>query len=145
MAAQDCVRKTGAPNIVAMKKKASTAIALGDILYVDSSGFVLPADASSTGNDTIGVAQEAIASTDADYAVAREIAVDAFQKGNEGERWVLVVGTGTPSQTMVGEAHDLASGGTADLVATTTKVIKVHRIIDSTHVEVSFLNTGDLA
>ncbi len=141
----DCQRISGEPRIRGYKKKASTAIAQGDILYLDTSGFVLPADASSGGNAIVGVSMETVLSTDADYAVAREIAVDVAEKGGNGDRFLLEVGTGTPAQTHVGEAHDLTSAGKADLDATTTKVIFVQKIRSATLIEVSFLNTGDPA
>lgn len=138
-------RINGEINIQPYKKKASTAINIGDALYVDTDGFVLPADASSTGNAIVGISQETIAATDTDYASTRDIAVDVVDKGGDEDRFLAVVGTGTAAQTNVGEAHDLTSSGQVDLNATTTLVVKVERFIDTTHVIVSFLNTGDLS
>ena len=46
---------------------------------------------------------------------------------------------------IIREAHDLTSSGTVDVSATTTKVVKVQKVRSATQVEVSFLNTGDLA
>lgn len=141
----NCQRILGEPNIRPYKKKASQAIAYGAIVALDSSGFVIPAIDSTTGNDIIGISMETIATTDADYAVARDMAVDVVEKGGETDRFLAVVGTGTAAQTNVGEAHDLTSAGTVDVNATTTKAVKVERFISTTLVHISFLNTGDPA
>lgn len=141
----DCQRINGEPTIQPYKKKASTAFAQGDIVAIDSNGFLIPAVAATTGNDIVGICMETVLSTDADYAGTREIAVDVVQKGGDMDRFLAIVGAGTPAQTQVGEAHDLDANGQIDLTATTTKVVKVERIISSTLVWVSFLNTGDLA
>lgn len=141
-------RMRGNPNIRSYPKKASTAISMGQVVAVDSNGFLIPATASTTGNDIVGIAMETIATTDSDYTSTRDVAVDVPDKGGDTDRFRALVGTGTPAlQTHVGEAHDL-DGSTppaVDVSATTTKVVKIERLIDATHVEVSFLNTGDLA
>lgn len=140
-------RVRGEPNIKPYAKKASTAISMGQVVAIDSNGFLIPATASSTGNDIVGIAMETIATTDSDYTSTRDVAVDVVAKGGDADRFLAVVGTGTAAQTNVGEAHDL-DGSTppaVDVNATTTKVLKVERFISTTLVEVSFLNTGDLA
>jgi hypothetical protein len=70
------VRKNGAPKISnTFIKKASTAIAIGDLLTVEAAtGHLIPATAATT--NVKGIAQERIASTDDDYATARNIYVD---------------------------------------------------------------------
>ena len=145
MALPNFERISGEPKIRSYSKKASTAFAQGDVMYVDSNGYLDKAGASTTGNDIVGVSMETVLSTDADYAGTRPVAVDTVEKGSEDDRFLATVGTGTAAQTNVGEAHDLKSDGTVDVNATTTKVVKVQRFRSTTQVEVSFLNTGDLA
>lgn len=140
-------RVRGNPNIRSYAKKASTAISMGQVVAIDSNGFLIPATASTTGNDIVGIAMETIATTDSDYTSTRDVAVDVVEKGGEEDVFEAVVGTGTAAQTTVGEAHDL-DGSTppqVDQSATTTKVLKVVRFITATKVWVCFLNTGDLA
>lgn len=135
----------GEPEIHPYNKKASTAFNQGDVMYVDSNGFLDKAGSSTTGNDIVGISMETVASTDSDYSGTRPVAVDVVEKGSEDDRFLATVGTGSAAQTNVGEAHDLKSDGTVDVTATTTKVVKVQRVRSATQVEVSFLNTGDLA
>lgn len=140
-------RSRGEARIRSYAKKASTAIAMGQVVAIDSNGFLIPATASTTGNDIVGIAMETIASTDGDYTSTRDVAVDVVEKGGDGDRFLAIIGTGTGAQTQVGEAHDLDASTPpgVDVSATTTKVLKVERFISTTLVEVSFLNTGDLA
>lgn len=139
MAIPNCVRDESESNIKPMKKKVSTALAVGDILIVDSNGFVDKAVAASAASVIVGICMQPVAATDADYAVATPIAVDVFRKNNNGDTYRLQVETGTPAQTQVGETHDLTTAGKADLNATTTNVYKVQRILSSTEVLVTFV------
>lgn len=131
-------RYSGDSNIHPYKKKASTAFNIGDAVFLDSSGFLDKAAAATTADSIIGVIQETIASTDTDYAVARDVSVDVARKGDNGDWFTAVVGTGTAAQTSVGEEHDLGSDGTVDLNATSILCVKVERFIDAATVIVSF-------
>lgn len=131
-------RTKSEPNIQSYVKKASTAFNLGDAVFIDSNGFLDKAVAATTPSDIIGVIQETIASTDSDYATARDVAVDVAEKGDNGDWFIAAVGAGTPAQTNVGEAHDLDSAGKVDLTGTTYKAVKVQRIISASFVIVSF-------
>lgn len=131
-------RQRSQPNIQYYTKKASTVMNFGDAVFIDSSGFLDKAGATTAAETIVGVVQETILATDADYATARPIAVDVAEKGDNGDWFKAVVGTGTPAQTNVGEVHDLKSDGTVDLNATSYKVVKVQAIISSTLVMVSF-------
>jgi hypothetical protein len=138
-------RISGESKIRPYNKKASTAFNQGDVMFVDSNGFLDKAGATTTGNDIVGISMETVASTDSDYAGTRAVAVDVCDKGGDDDRFLATVGTGNAAQTTVGEAHDLKSDGTVDVSASTTKVVKVERFRSATQVEVAFLNTGDLA
>lgn len=69
------IRKSGKPNITGdYIKKASQAITRNSVVCLDANGFLIPATAVTT--NVKGIAQEAIASTDTDYATARNTYVD---------------------------------------------------------------------
>lgn len=131
-------RKNGEPDIQGYIKKASTAMNLGDAVFLNG-GYVDKAGATTAAKDIIGVVQETIASTDSDYATARQIAVDCADKGDNGDWFVAAVGAGTPAQaTHVGNSYDLTSAGTVDLGNSSIKVVKVQAIINASYVIVSF-------
>lgn len=133
-------RYNGQEKIQPFKKKVSTVFNIGDALAVDANGFVFPAVAATAGFDIVGISMETILATDADYAVARDVAVDTVGKFDEGDWFVGVVSTGTAAQTTVGELHDLDATGGIDQTAATTKVVKVERFISATKVLCSFAN-----
>lgn len=140
-------RVKGEPRIRSYAKKASTAIAMGQVVATDNTGFLIPATSTTTGNLIVGIAMETISTTDSDYASTRDVAVDVVEKGGDGDRFLAQVGTGTAVQATVGQFHDLdtSTPPQLDQTATVTKVMKVERFITGTLVEVSFLNTGDNA
>lgn len=103
-------RNSGKPTISnAYIKKASTAIAIGDVVTVDAAtGHIIPAVAGST--NVKGIALERIASTDSDYATARNTYIDIPLPGDLFE---MDCNT-TITQAMVGDFFDLASAGVVD-------------------------------
>lgn len=116
------LRKNGANKIAYFKKKVSTAINLGAIVSIDTDGFLIPATASSVNH--VGVCMEKIASTDSDYAVARDVMVDIAQSSTD--QFEAEVSAGTVAQTAVGAYFDLNStGDKVDLSATTVKQVFV--------------------
>lgn len=129
------------PNIQMFAKKASTAFNQGDLVAVDSNGYLIPAVAATVAETIIGIAMETVLSTDSDYAGTRKVAVDMCDKGDNGDVLIGTVVTGTPAQTHVGESHDITAAGQIDLTATTTKVVKVQGLRDSTHVLVCLTGT----
>ena len=103
------IRKSGKPNINGnYLKKASTAIAQNTVLTIDATGYLIPATAVTT--NIKGIAQETIATTDADYATARNTFVDIPLPG---DLFTMDCNT-TITQAMVGELFDLASAGVVD-------------------------------
>lgn len=138
MALPNCVRDESESNIKPFKKKASTAFANGNIVFVDSNGLLDVAAAATAAADIVGVIIEDVVAADADYALNTFKSVDVFRKHNDADTFRLVVETGSPAQTMVGELHDLTAAGKADLSASSTDIYKVVRILSSTEVLVAF-------
>ena len=103
-------RNSGKPNISGdYIKKASTAINIGDIVTLEeATGHIIPAVAGST--NVKGIALEKIASTDSDYATARNTFIEV---PTPGDLFEIACNT-TITQAMVGDFFDLASAGVVD-------------------------------
>lgn len=115
-------RKNGANKIMYFKKKASTAILNGALVYIDTDGYLNPASASSTNH--IGVCMVAVSSSDSDYASTTKIPVDIAQSSTDV--FEAEVSAGTVAQTAVGAYYDLNStGDKVDLSATSVKAVYV--------------------
>lgn len=119
-------RLTGKPRIEWFPKKASTAFAVGDLVYADGSGAIQPAD--STSGDHIGIIMKDVASSDADYASNTMVPVDVPQDGDE---FLVDVGTGTFTAAMVGNRYDLKDANEIDVSATSKKVVTITRYVSS--------------
>jgi len=121
-------RKNGATNVRYFQKKASQAFTNGGLVSLDTNGYLIPANATSTGH--LGVVLVSVASTDADYAETTRLPVDCVSPTD-----VLVadVSAGTVAQTAVGAYYDLDStGAKVDLSGTTTKQVFVTDINTAT-------------
>lgn len=124
-------------------KKASTAFAVGDLVYADGSGAIQPAD--STSGMHIGVIQKAVASTDSDYASTTLVPVLVPTDDTE---WLVDVGTGTATAALVGTRFDLKDANEADVSATSKNVLVCTRFISATKVVVkipSMIVNADVA
>lgn len=111
------------------KKKASTAIEVGDFLTADSNGFLVPGGAGKI----IGLSNEQITAASANYADATDI---NFSVATNNDVFLIPVTTGTATQTLVGELVDLDSAGSGvDVTASTNDQILVTRIIDAATIE----------
>lgn len=110
----------------ASKKKVSTAFKVGDILTIDTDGFLVPGGAGKAA----GISNEVVASGDADYAVARDLSFQGFKHDDE---FLFPVITGSATQTLVGELVDIAASDArgVDVTASTNKQVQVVRIIDA--------------
>lgn len=103
------IRKSGKPNLTGdYIKKASQAIARNSVVCLDANGFLIPATATTT--NVKGIAQEAIASTDSDYATARNTTIDVPLPG---DLFTMDCNT-TITQAMVGNFFDLADANVVD-------------------------------
>lgn len=112
------------------QKKASTAFTFGDMVYIDSNGFIAPATASSTPG-IAGLIYRTVKTTDTDYA--QNTTVPILVPGKNCT-FTFDVGTGSATQTNVGEFHDLADSRNIDVTADTFGVVFVTQIISATQV-----------
>lgn len=129
-------RLSGVHRIEYFPKKASTAMAIGDLLYPDGSGAVQLAD--STSGEHVGVCLKTIASTDDDYASTTKIPVDV---ADPNDLWIVDVGTGTATAALIGTYVDLKDENEADVSATSKKVLFVVGFISSTQIIVKINST----
>lgn len=118
-------RKEDKHNVRYFKKKASTAFINGAVVSVDSSGWLIPATATSVNH--VGVILTAIASTDSDYASTTFVPVDM---ASTTDLFIADVSAGTVAQTVVGDFFDLNStGDKVDLSASTVHQVYVQDIL----------------
>lgn len=120
------IRRKGRQNISYYPKKASTAMAAGDLVYADGSGAIQLAD--STSGDHIGILMKDIAATDSDYASNTLVPVDVPDDLSEFE---VDVGIGTLTTAMVGNRYDLKDENEIDVNATSKKVVTVTKFISA--------------
>lgn len=121
----------GKTKIMYLPKIASTAIAIGDLLYADGSGAVQPAD--STSGDHIGICRKAIAATDSDYASNTLIPVEVPVEMNVVWR---VETNSTVTSAVIGTFIDLTDANTANEAASAKDALFVVGVPDSGHVDV---------
>lgn len=120
-------RISGAPKMEWFRKKASTAFAVGDLVYFDGAGAIQPADATS--GDHIGVCLKEVTSTDDDYASTTKIPVDFATPDDIFE---VDVETGTLTAAMVGNTCDLASADGIDVSASAKDVVTIVGFVSAT-------------
>lgn len=122
-------RLSGTHRVEYYPKKASQAMAIGDLMYADGSGAIQKAD--STSGQHIGVCMKTIASTDADYAETTKIPVDV---ADPNDLWIVDVGTGTATAALIGTTIDLKDENEADVSATSKNVLTVVGFISATQI-----------
>lgn len=130
MARQINNRNSGYPS----KKKASTAYNVGDILTLDSNGFLVPGGSAPA----VGICLEQITSASADYTSTRDLVFTAYKMDDYFEFPVI---TGTATQALVGELVDIDATDPrgVDVTASTNNQVKVTRIIDTATIEGQFV------
>lgn len=101
-------------------KVASVAFAVGDLVYADGSGAIQKAD--STSGMHIGVIQKKTASTDSDYASNTKVPVLVPTDNTE---WLVDVGTGTFTTSMIGNQYDLKDENEIDVSAQSKNVVTI--------------------
>jgi len=123
-------RNSGYPS----QKKASTAYQVGDILTVDSNGFLVPGGAGIP----VGICNEEITSASADYASTRDLVYSGYKMDDYFEFPVI---TGTATQTLVDELVDIDATDFRglDVTASTNNQVRVTRILSTTLVEGQFV------
>lgn len=99
-------RISGQSNLIQLPKKASTAFSNGAAVTADAAtGFIKPLVA--TDPSVIGIIQQAIASTDADYASNTPVLVD---QGALDQVWEVDITAGTLAATDVGQFFKMDTG-----------------------------------
>mgnify|MGYP003501069774 CR=1 FL=1 len=135
-------RKNDKHVITYFKKKVSTAFINGAVCSIDSSGFLIPATATSVNH--VGVIMTAVTSADSDYATATYVPVDI---GHTTDLWIADVSAGSVAQTVVGDYFDFNStGDKVDLSASTVHQVFVVDILPSTSqvvIQISSLASAD--
>lgn len=127
-------RPTGNERMEWYAKKASQAFTFGDMVYINSSGFLDEASATSTPGIT-GLIYQTVKSTDTNYATAARVPVLVSEKDTV---FLADVGNGTATQTTVGEFHDLFNSTSVDVSADTYGHVEVVDFISATQVLVKF-------
>lgn len=98
-------------------KKASVALAIGDLLYFDASGAVQAADATS--GDHVGYCLKTITSSDSDYASTTRIPVQTLN----ADCVVEAEAGGALATSSVGTYYDLTDANTVDEGSTSKLVV----------------------
>jgi hypothetical protein len=106
----------------------STAFSKG-ALVAFSSGYLIPATSSTAPSTHIGVIRHAIASTDADYAVARLVEVEVPVELNVV--WEAAVTSGLVAAD-VGLFQDLTDSVTVNRAASTYDAVQCVKVISTT-------------
>lgn len=92
-----------------IEKKASTALVANTFVSYDAAGRVTPATAAST--SIVGIIQEGVATTDANYATTDKVVVDIPREGDE-----FIVDIDTVTGVIQGSEVTLTGAGTAKAV-----------------------------
>jgi len=109
----------------------STAFSKGDLMALNvGSNLLIEATATTAGNLIVGVLTHAIAATDADYAVAREVEVEVPVEKNVV--WSCdTAGTGTPAAADVGTYADIDGGGEIDVDNSSYDIFFITKVVKS--------------
>jgi len=114
-------------NGIQWRKAASTVFAVGDFIAADGLGTVIP----TTGLDQIlGISNEAILATDADFAVARPI---NMSEAVYNDLFEIPVSIGVATNALEGNYVDVdpANPGSVDVTTSVAKQILVVKVINS--------------
>lgn len=114
------------------RTKASTAYAVGDVVYSDATDII---PAVSTTEDILGVVEEAKASTDTSNArIKVRIPKDVMTCTMLGD-----VGTGTLTAAYEGRLCDLKDKDEVDITATTESCLRIQKFHSATLGEFSII------
>lgn len=131
-------RKEDKHDVKYFKRKASTALANGSVVTVDSNGYLIQANATSVNHVGVYIGYT-VSSSDADYASTPFVPVDMARPN---DLFIADVSAGTVSQTVVGDFFDMNSTGTAvDLSASTVHQVYVQDILPASSQVVVMINS----
>lgn len=129
------VRHRGKVKTIWMKKKASTAFTVGDLVAVSDTGadsdVIIPATSTTAATQHVGVINRTIASTDDDYADKSRVPVQVPLEKNV--EWKVECG-GSAEAGTVGNEVDLTNASTVNEGASAVKAVKVVEFLDATNV-----------
>jgi hypothetical protein len=99
---------------------ASASIVAGDLVVLDSSGYLSPAAAG--GNDPLGVAFDTVTggAADGDATCGVDVSTATLYR--------YTVGTGTITQAMLGKMCDLAGPTSLDVTASTDDCVEIMQV-----------------
>ena len=120
-------RESGDFNLVPLTNAVSVLYYDGGLIYPNTSGAYIPADATS-GNH-LGICHETIAATDDKYATAGEIMVDIIRPGELIRATDI---TGTLTAAMQGTYLDLSNSLVVNAGATSKLVVFCVKFISAT-------------
>jgi hypothetical protein len=127
-------------NIAYGKKKASTAIALDELLTLDSNGQLIPATAAYT--KVVGVSLSTVLSTDANYATTDEIQYDAALDGDE---FIMAVDDASTAGFVPGVERTIVNSKTIKAAApgeAEGRLVRVKKVITADNLAVVELVTN---
>ena len=106
----------------------STEVDEGDLMALNvGSNLLIEATNTTAGNIMVGVITHTIATTDSDYATAREVEVEVPVEKNV--IWSCdTAGTGTPAAADVGTYADIDGGGEVDVDNSSYDIFFITRI-----------------
>jgi hypothetical protein len=128
-------RISGDSEVLPLKKKASEAFSIGDVVTKDSSGYITKATALTPRSEIIGLIMKDVASTDDDYA---DNSVVEIEVPCENTIYEFPVGTGTAVQAMVGKKFDLKDEDELDVNAQITKAVEITLVLSTSIVRGKF-------
>lgn len=114
-------------NGIVWRKAASTDFAVGDFVAADGLGTIIP----TTGVDQIlGISNELIASTDADYAVARQLNIS---EATYNDLFEIPVSIGVATNALEGTYVDVdpLNPGSVDVTTSVAQQILVVRVLNA--------------
>lgn len=135
-------QNSGQETINAYKKAASTVFAKNDVVTRDTSGFLVRATSSTPRSRILGLIQEDVLATDADYSQNTFKSVLEFHTGSEEVEFIADVDTGSAVQAMVGKAYDLNDHNGLNVNLNVQKCFKITKIISTTKVLGKFIGDG---
>lgn len=123
---------SGRSYTVWLPKAASTAIAVGDLMYSNGTGEITPATATSDFH--VGVSQvDVTASTTGTFLYSNTTLIPVLVPVDDTEFFVPCTGA---TEAIIGTFVDLTDAGTADVAASAVDALFVTAVISSTLIKV---------
>lgn len=131
-------RYNGLTKTIWFPRPASQAFTKGDLVYTNTSGQVIPADATSARH--VGVIKKTVATTDDDYATA-DVLVPVEVPIERWVQWRVTAVAAVADDIL--EEVDLTNAGAANRSASSKDALLVTQVISATELIVVILSTAD--